>query len=119
MFLHLSKHCDLLHEWVAHSLLLHEYLGSHGAIVYDFMLAYVDHGPLQHFLARRMILIGVNNKILGGGVLDGLDEILLVVVDVDVAEEAEVVGGAQALQVDAEDHNGEADEPEGYEEDVG
>jgi hypothetical protein len=84
------------------------------------MLAYVDHGALQHFLARRMILLRVvKNNVLGGGVLDGLDQVLFIVVDVDVAEEAEVVGSAQALQVDAEDDHGEADEPEGHKEDVG
>jgi hypothetical protein len=76
VFLDFSKHGDLLHEWVAHRLLLHEYLGCHGPpiIVYDFVLAYVDYGALQHFLARRMLLLGiVKNNVLGGGILDGLN----------------------------------------------
>jgi hypothetical protein len=122
VFLDLSKHGDLLHEWVADSLLFHEYLRCHRPpiIVYDFVLAYVDDGALQHFLARRMLLLRVvENNVLSGGVLDGLNQVLLVVVDVDVAEEAEVVGGAEPFEVDAEDDDGETDEPEGHKEDVG
>lgn len=82
------------------------------------MLAYVDHGPLQHLLACGMIFVWVN-YVLCSRDFDGLNQIVLVVIDVDVPEEAEVVGGAQPLEVDPEDDDGEPDEPEGQEEDVG
>ena len=118
MFVHFSKHGNLFHEWVVHSLLLDQYLRIYGTIVDYFMLADVDHGPLKHFLEGRMIFVGVND-VLGSCNFDGLNEIVLIVVDVDVPEEAEVVGGAQPLEVDPEDHDGESDEPEGHEEDVG
>ena len=118
MFINFSEHCHLFHEWVVHSLLLHQYLRSHSAIIYYLMLADVDHSPLKHLLERRMIRVGVNN-VLGSGNFDGLDEIVLIVVDIDVPKEAEIVGGAKPLEVDPEDHDGEPDKPEGHEADVG